>query len=165
MKGMIVYSFALRDREPNPCNILLAQAARRIIDGQEESDTLVVVAQRTVALALRQLGVSIEHVVVKREGYEGSEGVTDQAAVVFRRHRVTEVIPVAQPFLQLTKCLELVRKNGFRTPSFFRLCRMIGWIGFDPWSKQPWCRGPIRFTVHAIRQVLFGYRPPAELSE
>ena len=166
MKGMIVFSYALRDEEPNLCNVRLAKAVFRIVD--ELDEPIVLVSQRTVLLALRQLGAPVAkiHVVEKRLGeYEGSEEVVKQATEVFLERRITEVIPVAQPFLQLTKCVQLVRKAGFRTPSFWKLCRMIGWIGFDPKSKQPGTRGPVRSVLYTIRQMLFGYRPPPELSE
>lgn len=166
MKGMIVFSFALREREPNPCNIRLARAAERIIFKEEfKEEDIVVVAQRTVSLALHERLVSIDHVVQKKPGYGGSEEVVRQAAEVFRRYGITEVIPVAQPFLLLTKCVQLVRKAGFRVPSFPKLCRMIGWIGFDWYSRQPWTRDPIRLVYYTMRQIVFGYRPPPELSE
>lgn len=162
MKGMIVFSFAWRREGQSPCNIRLAQAAKRIID--MDGKPVVVVAQRTTALVLQRLGVPVATVEM-RLGYEGSEEVIRQASVAFRRQGVREVIPIAQPFLQLTKCVQLVRKAGFRTPSFWKLCRMIGWIGFDPQSAQPWTRGPVRLVFYTMRQMLLGYRPPPELSE
>ena len=163
MKGMIVFSFAWRRDGQSLCNVRLAQAAQRIIDGTNEE--VVVVAQRTTAAVLRRLRISVTHVIEKRPGYEGSEEVVRQAAVIFGRQGVREVIPVAQPILQLTKCIQLVRKAGFRTPSFWKLCRMIGWIGFDRKSVQPWTRGPVRLVLYTMRQMFFGYRPPPELSE
>ncbi|MEK7659466.1 MAG: hypothetical protein AAB338_02335 [Patescibacteria group bacterium] len=160
---MIVFAFALRRIGQSPCNIRLAQAAKRIID--EADDTIVVVVQRTTAIALRELGISVKHIIERRPGYEGSEEVVRQAARVFRQKGIKEVILVAQPFLQLTKCIQLVRKAGFRTPSFWKLCRMIGWIGFDRQSVQPWTRGPVRLVFYTFRQMFLGYRPPPELSE
>lgn len=105
------------------------------------------------------------HVVKKCSGYEGSEDVAEQAAEIFRAKGITEVIPVAQPVLQLVKCVQLFRKAGFKTPSFWKLCWMIGWIGFDRLSEQPWTRDPFRLVFYTARQVLFGYKPPAHLSE
>lgn len=163
MKGMIVFSFALRDKEPNPCNVRLAKAAKRILD--KSGEPVMIVARRATALALQKIGVPAVHVIQKRPGYEGSEGMVQQAALVFWIKGVKEVIPVAQPFLQLTKCIQLVRRGGFKTPSFWELCRLIGWIGFDPESKQPWTRGPARLAFYAIRQIFLGYKPPPELSE
>jgi len=123
----------------------------------------VVVAQRTVALILEELGVRC-HVVKKRSGYEGSEEVTRQAAEIFRDLEMEEVVPVAQPVLQLIKCAGLIRKAGFAIPSFWRLVWMIGWIGFDKRSVQPWTRDPFRLVWYTARQILFGYKPPSELS-
>ena len=167
---MIVFSFAWRRNSQSPCNIRLAQAAFRIAEGETES-LPIVVAQRTTLAAMETLGVPDGlvfldiHTIQKRLGYEGSEDVVEQAAKVFRAHGVTEVIPVAQPVLQLTKCVQLVRKAGFRTPSFWKLCRMIGWIGFDWQSAQPWTRDPVRLVFYTFRQVVFGYKPRQHLAE
>lgn len=164
MKGIIVFSFAWRENSHSPCNVRLAKAAKRIIDGA--NGTVVVVAQRSTAATLRELGIPVAHVVEKRPGYESSEEVVRQAARIFWERGVKEeIIPVAQPFLQLTKCIQLVRKAGFRTPSFWKLCRMIGWIGFDRQSAQPWTRGPVRLVFYTFRQMFLGYHPPPELSE
>lgn len=163
MKGMIVYSFAWRRKGHSPCNIRLAKAATRIAKAQ--SEPVLILAQRTTARILRELGIEC-HVVQKRPGvYEGSEEPTRQAVEIFREKGIKEVIPVAQPLLQLTKCIQLVRKEDFRTLSFWKLARMIGWIGFDWLSVQPATRDPFRLVFYTARQILFGYRPPPELSE
>lgn len=162
MRGMIVYSFAWRHYGHSPCNIRLAMAAQQII--KAEKDLVIVFAQRTTAQILQALGVKC-HTVKKQPGYEGSEEPTRQATELFRQNGITEVIPVAQPFLLLTKCIWLVRKEGFQTPSFWKLARMIGWVGFDWHSVQPATRGPLRLVFYTILQILFGYRPPAEQSE
>jgi hypothetical protein len=49
MKGLVVFSFALRAavEEPNPCNVRLANVVRRIV--KREVDQVVVVAQWEVA--------------------------------------------------------------------------------------------------------------------
>lgn len=159
---MIVYSFSFRKNGVSPCNTRLALSAKRISESLEEP--VVIFAQRTTASLLRKIGVPC-YEVHKRVGYEGSEEVTEQAAKVFKKLGITEVIPVAQPFYQLIKCISLVRKYGFKTFSFFKLARLIGWIGFDRDSVQPWCRDPFRLTFYTIRQIFFGYHPPAELSE
>lgn len=162
MKGMIVYSFAWRTKGHSPCNVRLALAAQHIANSLDEP--VRIFAQRTIARVLRERGVECQ-VVEKRPGYEGSEEVTCQAAELFRRLGITEVIPVAQPCLQLTKCIRLVRSAGFTTPSFGRLIQMIGWIGFDTQSVQPATRDPFRLVYYTARQILFGYRPPMEQSE
>ena len=162
MKGIIVYSFAWRKVGHSRCNVRLAEAAKRIAQAQHEP--VLIIAQRSTAKVLQELGIPCE-IVQKRTGYEGSEEVTLQAADLFRRHNITAVIPVAQPFLQLTKCIQLVRRQGFTTPSLRTLLPMIGWIGFDQLSVQPATRGVYHLVFYTARQVLFGYRPPVEQSE
>jgi len=159
---MIVYSFAWRKKGDSPCNIRLALAAKKIAEAQ--SDTVVIVAQRTTAKILRSYGIACQS-VTRQPGYEGSEEPTRQAANIFRQAGITKVIPIAQPCLQLTKCIGLIRKQGFATPSFWRLVRIIGWIGFDRQSVQPATRDPFRLVWYAGRQILCGCRPPVEQSE
>lgn len=163
MKGMIVYSFGWRqDGGHCPCNIRLAKAVKRIIDTQKEP--ILVFAQRTTASVLKEIGVEC-YIVQKREGYEGSEEPTWQATEIFKKDGIREVIPVAQPFIHLIKCIFLVRKQGFKTMSFWKLARMIGWVGFDRFSVQPATRDPFRLIFCTARQMLCGYRPPPEQSE
>lgn len=176
MKGIIVYSFALRDREPNPCNVRLARATKRIKEEfEEQGETVLIVAQKTVAFALRGLEVPVDYTVVryKYPGRTDSEDITTQAADFFRSvspadDPVDEVIPVAHP-IQEIKCRQEVRKAGFKTLSLLKLWRKIGRVGTDRESKQWWTRGPIRLITGAAIQVLFGYNTrqhgPSELSE
>ncbi len=163
MKGIVVYGFAWRKNGDSPCNIVLAHAAKCIADA--EGGQVLILAQRTTASILKSLGVDC-YVVGKGTGYEGSEQVTRQAVNLFSADEsITEVIPVAQPVMQLVKCIALLRKEGFKTPSFLRLVKMIGWVGFDSQSVQPATRGPLRLAFYTLRQILFGYRPPVEQSE
>ncbi|OGD32578.1 hypothetical protein A3C91_01760 [Candidatus Azambacteria bacterium RIFCSPHIGHO2_02_FULL_52_12] len=152
--GLIAYSFALRETEPNPCDVRLAQAVERIVKEEvEKGNEVIVIAQWEVALAL-----SIEPALVVREhrqkgAYLDSEEVTSQAIPIFEGYRITEVIPVANPFLHLFKCRKLVRSAGL-TP----LRRRIGWIGFDKDSLQWYTRGPAHLLVYTALQVSVGYR-------
>ncbi|HEY4520571.1 MAG TPA: hypothetical protein VJJ72_02100 [Candidatus Paceibacterota bacterium] len=159
---MIVYSFAWRRNGHSPCNVRLALAAKRILESSAEP--ILIMAQRSIADVLREMGVEC-HVVKKRPGYEGSEEVTRQATPLFRESKITKVIPVAQPFLQLTKCITLIRGEGFRTESFWSLAKMVGWIGFDHLSVQPATRGPLVCLAYTVWQILTEYRPPEEQSE
>lgn len=131
---------------------------------REQRAKVVIFAQRTIATLLAEWGIAC-HTMVKGEGYEGSEQVTEQAATLFRRYGILEVIPVAQPILQLRKCIWLVQRAGFQTWSHERLASEIGPIGFDPLSVQPATRSRAHLLFYAGRQVLFGYRPPVEQSE
>lgn len=159
---MIVYAFAWRREGYSPCNIRLAQAAKRIIAA--EKNQVLVFAEGSIALILKELRV--ESLAFKQQGhYGGSEAVTQQAAEIFRDKNIRKVIPVANPILHLTKCMLLVHKEGYNTPSFLELTRHIGWIGFDPESEQPWTRDPFRLIFYTARQIFLGYKPPPEMSE
>ena len=101
-------------------------------------------------------GIKVDRRVIhhSRPGaYLDSEEVMAQASLVFTARDVLKVIPVANPFLHLAKCRQLVAKAGF-TP----VRRKIGWIGFCPESIQWWTRGPIRLLAYAVIQKLFGRR-------
>ena len=85
--------------------------------------------------------------------YLDSEEVMTQAAKELREHEITEVIPVANPFLHLAKCRTLVRKEGF-TP----LKRKIGRIDFYRESLQWWTRSPFQLLLYAVFQKFTGRR-------
>lgn len=157
MKGMIVYSFALRDDEPGPCNINTAFEANRIYN--QEAGEICVVSQWEVARALdRFCPVPIARVVREHRvkgAYLDSGEVTEQAAEVFRAVGVKEIIIVANPFMHLQYCRYLVCRKGFRV-----LKRRIRWIGFDRQSIQWETRGPIRALAYTAIGFLTGRRGP-----
>lgn len=153
--GLVAFSFALRDvdREPNPCNIRLAKAVERII--QSEYREVVAITQWEITRQLKRDGCMVAHSVeLRKDGkYLDSEGVWEEAKEIFRRMGITEVIPVAQPFLQMIKIKAMIQADGFEV-----IDREIGRIGFDKESNQPWTRGPIQLFVYALRQKLTGSR-------
>lgn len=154
-KGIIAFSFALRasEDEPNPCNIRLAEAVKKI--AQAEKSPVVIVTQWEIARKLRADGVPVAHSVELRPDgtYLDSDIVWAEAEQVFGQHGVKEVIPVAQPFMQLTKIRMMLNKSGYKI-----LKRKVGWIGFDKQSSQPWTRGPIRLFIYSVKQLLLGLR-------
>lgn len=158
-RGMVVWSFASAKTEPNPCNAMLAIEAYRIMREEQKNtgEDVVVVAQWEVAAALQKaIGFSADYVVEKhrRDGeYLDSREVMAQAAEIFRDLGIIEVIPVANPFLYLFACRQLVREFGF-TP----LKRKVRRIGFCKDSFQWWTRGPTRCFAYAVMQKLFGRR-------
>ncbi len=173
MIGIIAYSFAWRREGHSPCNQRLALTTARIAYASSLGMTpgtklfgpgIEIVAQRTIADILAEECIPC-HRVPKTPGYEGSEQVTEFADQVFRRAGVTYVIPIAQPIFQLTKCLHLIRSAGYTTPSFGRLAREIGWVGFDQQSVQPATRSLMHLAFYTLRQMLTGYRPPTAQSE
>lgn len=152
--GLIAYSFALGKTEPNPCNVRLARAVERIVREEAvKGNEVIVVAQWEVALALSRKPSLVVYEHRQKGMYLDSEEVTAQAVSLFEAWKITEVIPVANPFLQLFKCRKLVRNVGL-TP----LRRRIGWIGFDKESLQWWTRGPVRLLTGTALHVSVGYR-------
>ncbi|MBU3964387.1 hypothetical protein KJ562_01485 [Patescibacteria group bacterium] len=153
--GVVAFSFGLTKCEPNPCNIALAKAVQRIVrEEKQRGISVVVVAQWEITTALPSK--MIDYIVVNHRQrciYLDSEEVMAQAAEVFSREGVSHVIPVANPFLHLHKCRQLVKQSGF-TP----IARNIGRIGFCQKSTQWWTRGPIRLILYAVLQKFFGWR-------
>jgi hypothetical protein len=85
--------------------------------------------------------------------YLDSDIVWGTARRVFEQHGISEVIPVAQPFLQMTKVRQLIKSDGFVV-----LDRPVGTVGFDRQSTQWWTRGPLRLLWYAILQQFTGRR-------
>lgn len=157
MKGLVAFAFALRreDQEPNPCNVRIAEAVERIV--ASESEPVVVVAQWEPARKLRQDGCEPAHVVELRAdgSYLDSQGVWDEAKRVFEAQGITEVIPVAQPFLQSHAIQQMIKADGYKVVK-----RPVGWIGFDdnPANTQPWTRSPWALLKYAVKVKLGGAR-------
>jgi hypothetical protein len=155
MKGLVAFSFALRaiEDEPNPCNRRLAQSVMGIV--ATEKDDILVVSQWEVSRQLRANGHEPEcSVELRPDGsYLDSDIVWDTARKVFERHGISEVIPIAQPILQMTKVKRLIKSDGFVV-----IERPIGAIGFDAQSTQWWTRGLLRLLLYAVLQQFTGRR-------
>lgn len=153
MKGIVAFAFAQRPEplEPNPCNIRLGGAVEHI--AAEEGGKVVIVSQWEISRFLRSRGYEPAHSVELRpEGtYLDSEGVWSEAKAVLERWGITEVIPVAQPFLQMRKVKRMIQADGFTVVD-----RPVGFIGFDKRSDQPWARRRLQLLAYAVRQALFG---------
>lgn len=149
MKGLIAYSFGSERCETNR---RLAGEVERLVF--RERDRLVVVAQQEIDQALRVIAPDLIISEHREPGkYLDSREVTAQASEFFRFIGITEVIPVANPFLHRVYCEMLIWKEGF-TP----VRRRIGWVGFCKTSTQWWTRGPIQLLFYVVR-MFFGYRP------
>ncbi len=157
--GVLACSFAQNEPEPSECNRRLAGKVRRIIcELDNEGFRTIIVAQWEVSLALKKLGIEVDHTVWPQEGqYVGSEEDWTEAKPVFASYDITDVVPIAQPFLwlQLYKVWGLIKTDGYRVVK-----RRIGWIGFDQTSTQWWTRGPIRLLIYAFLQLFTRYRGP-----
>ncbi len=153
--GVVAFSFASRDREPSPCNKKLAKETKRIVDKMiQKGHEPVIVAQWEVASALDKN--KLAHVVTRHqeEGkYLDSEEVFAQAEEIFTRQDIRIVVVVAQPFLYITKCRQLVTDSGFLVKK-----DKVNWIGFDKKSNQPWTRSLISLFLYTLKQKIFGHR-------
>jgi hypothetical protein len=152
--GLAVFSFALRNEslEPNPCNIRLGNEVAKIL--RVERDVLVA-SQWEVARWLEAIGITPDVVSELRpEGeYLDSQGVWDDAKKAFEAKGITEVIPVAQPFLQLGSVKKMIRSDGFSI-----IKHKVGKIGFDndEENTQPWTRSSTALLSYAVRVKLGG---------
>jgi hypothetical protein len=131
--GIVTFSFALRsdEQEPGPCNVRLGRAAMRIIASTWRP---AIVSQWEVSRYLTSAGIVVAVTVQPRPDgtYLSSEDIWSRAKVLFEELGVSEVIPVAQPFLHLRKVRRLMAADGYTVHR-----RRIGWIGFDRQSAQP----------------------------
>lgn len=155
MKGLskiaiVAYSFGLREGdEPSPCNWRLAAETKRMAEKYRAMGYEVfIVAQWEVALALRQLGCRIDHVVERGESYLDSEGVWEEAKErVLFPNRIIQAIPVVQPVLQRFKVIRMMKHDTRVVKERTR------WIGFDRHSDQPWCRGMFGLLKYSLKQL------------
>lgn len=156
MEGLVVFSFALRKEEPSPCNVRLAKAVERILSKAERATDVLVVSQWEVAKQLKADGICVDLVVEKNEdgSYLDTKDVWDQAKVLFQKKGVVTVIPVAQPFLHLTKVKQLIHSDNFIVDVTY--LTDIGQIGFDGESLQPWTRSSFQLLWYAVKQAIFG---------
>ena len=151
MIGIVAFSFGLSEEEPNEANRALAELVQDI----SSEIHCVVVAQWEIAKALRTTPaqcVVMHHSIAGK--YLDSEEVMAQAAKLFRERGITEVLPIAQPFLHLAKCKTLVRKSGFTLVPY----HPPHGIPFPKDSKQWWTRGPLQLLLYAVLQKFLGRR-------
>lgn len=152
--GIVAFSFGLGEEEPNPCNLRLANEVDRIARKfKEKGKEVIIASQWEVAEGLKELGITPDFIIKEHRqkgAYLDSDEVAAQAALFLHERDVVEVVPVAHPFLHLTKCRKLLKKAGFRVRK-----EKIYPIGFYPESKQWWTRGPFSLLIYTILQVLF----------
>ena len=155
VRGLVAFSFALRaiEDEPNPCNRRLAQSVMKIV--ATENEEIVVVTQWEISRQLRTRGHDpVCSVEIRSDGhYLDSDTVWRTARTVFDDRGIREVIPVAQPILQMAKVRRLIKSDGFVVVK-----RPVGAIGFDRQSTQWWTRGPLRLLLYAVLQQFTGRR-------
>jgi hypothetical protein len=159
MLGLIAFSYGLEAHEPSICNRKIAELVARII--QNEHNMLQVVAQWEIALALEEMGYDNCHVVwPKPNSYLSSANIIDAASPIFRKAGVTQVTPVAQPFLHYPAVARQIKNAGFEIYD-----RGMPKIGHNPNSIQPWTRSGLALTRYALRQKLTGHEGTPILTE
>ena len=152
VRGLIAFSYGLTKSEPSLCNQKLARVVAKIIES--ERGQLRVVAQWEIALALEDIGFHVSHVVwPKPDSYLCSSDIITPAIPIFRQETITQVIPVAQPFLQYPAVVRQIKNEGFEV---FK--REIPKIGHNPDSLQPWTRSAPALVRYALRQRLTGHQ-------
>jgi len=114
--GVLAASFSLRENEPNPCNVRLAEEAIRICKELiEQGHTPVLGAQWEIGLALQKKGEYSENTwghFIEVKGwayyeigqyddgrYLGTKEVLDEAMPFFKEMGVTRFVGVANPFI------------------------------------------------------------------
>lgn len=154
--GVVALSFGKRRQEPNPVN---ARLGRELIDIIDNYDRDIVVASQweiTNQLVIDGyepfVNVNVTPADATKRGKDGakyldSEDVLKKAFELFKKHEVSEVIVVANPFLHLSAVRKLVEKAGFKVIPY-----QIGKVGFDnsPLQLQWWCKGPVRLIDYGI---------------
>ena len=115
-----------------------------------QSWNVVIVAQLELAEILQDMNIPVDLIIKEKIGvYLNSEGFVDEAAAFLRTTGVKEVIPVAQRFLHIFKCMSLIRAAGFT----LRI-EWITYIGFDPHSEQSWTRSRWALFVYTLQKIL-----------
>ena len=168
--AVLAASFSLREEEPNPCNVRIAEEAFRICDELiAKGHTPFLVAQWEVDLALDQLRTAIDYGdYLSREevfgngvvpylgsvsqpddgSYLGTKELYDAALPLFKGQECTHFVGVAQPFIHQPYLYWLARGD------FKLLWKKTRDIGFDPESTQPWCRSRAQFAHQSVRLLL-----------
>ena len=158
--GIIPLSFALREGRgaQSLCNVRLAEATERVaLALNSEGIQYLCSSQWEVALALHvpTIHVVCEHRV--KGQYLDSEEVCAQSIEAFNSAGgVDAVLPIAQPFLQLHKVQQQLLNAGQKLFWRWKSYELIGWIGFDKDSDQPWTRSAPALLKYALDQMRKG---------
>lgn len=163
---VMVPSFSLRDDEPNPCNVRLAEEALRICYELFNIGYVpVLVAQWEVDLALHQqreavsfIDLTLQRVFEERiiiyagsvsqpedGSYLDTKEVYEKAKQLAEEYECTYFVAVAQPFIHQPYTYWLARKD------FKLIWKRTRWIGFDKQSTQWWCRSWWQFLYQTVR--------------
>ncbi|MFZ2126092.1 MAG: hypothetical protein WAV04_01110 [Candidatus Microsaccharimonas sp.] len=161
-------AFSLREQEPNPCNVRLAQEVLRACDELRARGHMPVVAvQWEIDAALQSLGRTktydnvrsvfddgaFPYMVIGQydDGrYLGTREVLKEALPFFGDMGATHFVGVAQPYIHQPYLYWLARKS-FRL-IWIRTRR----IGFDPDSTQQWCRSWWQLTKYTVKILITG---------
>ncbi len=153
--GIIVFAYGLTENEPNRVNRQLAEQAMKIRDSimQLQGRNVLVAAQWENSLAMDRVDLTVGPYL---DRYLGSnDDVREAREKLFLPNGVSEVIPVAQPFLHLAATRAHVKRAGFEPVN-----RGIKPVGHVPESLQWWTRSAHRLGVYAAMQRTTGYSGP-----
>lgn len=95
--AIVDFSYALREEEPNPCNVRLAEIVERAYyELLSEGIMVYVIAQWEVALQLEKYGIPVDHIVQPRtDSYLDSQAVWEEAReYVLGPECINKVVPV-----------------------------------------------------------------------
>ena len=167
--AVLAASFSLREDEPNPCNVRIAEEAFRICDELIAAGHVPILsAQWEVDLALHERRTADDFQFLPREvvidqgvipyvgsigqlddgQYLGTREVYDEALKLFREHGCTHFVGVAQPFIHQPYLYAMARKD------FKLIWKRTRKIGFDKESTQWWCRSWWQFALQSVRLAL-----------
>jgi len=159
--AIVAFSFGLRGKcSPGESNYKLAETVDRTKKEWCEMNPHMI-AQYEIAIITADDANFVVQKHRKAGKYLDSEEIAAQAIEYMESiagKKEWLVLVVAHPFLHRFKCMRLF--PGFQVKAI-----KTGWVPFDKKSIQPWTRGPIRFILYALRQILFGYKgaPTEEL--
>lgn len=160
-------SFSLRDNEPGPCNVRIANEVIRIcVELIEQGHIPVLAVQWEVDLALRELGSTSEgswqhfidnggwayHAIGQYDDgrYLGTKEVLNEALPFFREFSAIRFVGVANSFIHQPYLYWLARKR------FKPMWRKVQGIGFDKESTQWWCRSGWQLCVYTAFTAVGG---------
>jgi hypothetical protein len=153
--GIVGFAFGLREDEPNPSNIALAEKVEEAVVYVNFQDSVpIVVTQWEITKAIEApFNYVVDHSVELRQDgtYLDSKGVWEEAKAEFVSEGITQVILIAQPFLHLPSLKKMVKEDGYEVLEF-----KVGAIPFDnsDLNTQPWTRSKTALAVYAVKSIL-----------
>lgn len=166
--AIVAFSWGMRKfKEPNPCNLRIAEEVARLKRKYEKDFEILIFSQWEVGIGLRRIGISEE---INAEVYDdkhdiyGNKLFLDSNLVweelLPKLAEVDYILPVCQPFLHKNKIMSLIKKAKREGSINGEIVKeSIKWIGFDKENDQWQCRTWWQALIYAILQVFSNKRP------